>query len=123
MSDDVDLDKLFKDASSTPPEPSPDFLARVLNDGLTHQPAAKGVMSAPVKKRSRFAQFFDELGETIGGWPTLAGLATATIAGVYIGVSPPESLSVPFDAAFGEVTSFSDALDLGDGFDFTQYEG
>lgn len=123
MSRDNDLDMLFKQARNAPPEPSTDFLARVLSDAEAMQPAAAGIMSAPVKPRSGVAAFFAGLGNAIGGWPAVAGLATAAVTGLYIGISPPQSLSAPFNAAFGETSVFSDTLEFGDGFDFTLYEG
>ncbi len=123
MSSEKDLDMLFEQARSAPPEPSHDFLARVLSDAEAMQPAPAGVMSAPVVKRSAIGAFFAGLGDAIGGWPAVAGLATAAVTGVYIGISPPQSLSAPLAAAFGETSLFSETLEYGDGFDFTLYEG
>jgi hypothetical protein len=48
--------------------------------------------SAPVithRKQSLGAMLLD----VIGGWPTFSGLAAATVAGFWIGVAPPSSLS------------------------------
>ena len=46
----------------------------------------------------------------IGGWPALAGLATATVAGIWIGFAQPGSLGSVADG----VLETQSAYDLGD---------
>ncbi len=66
-----------------------DLAARMLvaahaeQDRLGH--ARDAVDRVPVRG-GILRQFFDG----IGGWPALAGMVTATVAGVWIGVSPPD---------------------------------
>ena len=120
---DLELDTLFEQARKVPPEPSADFLARVLSDGEAMQPASRGVMQTPVKKRTGLVALFAGFSDAIGGWPAFAGLASAAVTGLYIGIYPPESLISPISAALGEQSALSDALEFGDGFDFTQFEG
>lgn len=84
---DTGLEALFEAARATAPTPSPDLLARVLADAE----AAQAASVAPVRTapRRRFAQLFD----VIGGWPAMAGLVSAGVAGLWLGVSPPAALT------------------------------
>ncbi|MWD30223.1 hypothetical protein E0K89_022405, partial [Aquicoccus sp. SCR17] len=38
----------------------------------------------------------------LGGWPALGGLTAATLAGVWLGVSPPQGVSDPVAAWLGQ---------------------
>lgn len=85
---DVDLDIFFDAARSARPEPSPELMARVLDDALAMQPpAARPAPSVPTRS------WLGALLDTLGGWPAAASLATATLAGVWIGISPPDAVS------------------------------
>lgn len=119
MSED-DLDLLFSAARKAPPEPSAEFLARVLGDAQAEQGAAQGRHAGT---RPGMLERFKELVSAIGGWPALAGMATAAVTGLWIGISPPDSLIDPLGAAFGETAALSESLEFGEGFDFTQFEG
>ncbi|WP_293450822.1 hypothetical protein [Planktotalea sp.] len=124
MSTDDDLTALFDEVRRTPPEPSTDFMQRVLNDGQTMQPAPLGVMRMPPRKRGQIATFFAGLSDALGGWPAFAGLATAAVTGLWIGISPPQTLLTPFGMILGDDSAaLSGALEYGDGFDFTLFEG
>lgn len=81
------LDDLFAQASAQPPaQPSDDLIARVLADAASVQPApAAHVIGQP----GLWARIMD----AIGGWPALGGLAAATVAGIWVGVAPPASVS------------------------------
>ncbi|MBS8228746.1 dihydroorotate dehydrogenase [Vannielia litorea] len=74
-------------------EPSPELLARVLEDGYGVQDALAAVPAQaapyPAPRRGIFAALL----AAIGGAPGLAGLAAATVAGVWFGASPPEAVS------------------------------
>lgn len=124
MSDETELNKMFDLAKRTAPEPSPDFMARILSDAEAMQPATLGVLTETAAKRGIFRDMLSALGEAIGGWPAFAGLATAAVTGVWIGISPPQLLIEPFGTVLGTDTSaLSEALEYGDGFDFTLFEG
>jgi hypothetical protein len=77
--DDAVLEAVFAAARMAPPEPSEGLLERVL--------AASDVMPArpPIQVRGPRVGLWDRLIEMLGGWGGLGGLATATIAGVWIG--------------------------------------
>ncbi len=81
--DDVDLDGLFDDARVARPIPTENLMARIAADAALHQPS-------PSQLDRQAPGAFSRLLETLGGWPTIGGLVTATIAGVYIGFVQPE---------------------------------
>ena len=85
--DDLELDDLFSAAKSQAVTPSGDLLARIMLDAETQ--AATHAPIAPAPERQGFIA---SLLGVIGGWPAAAGLATATVAGVVIGISPPDVL-------------------------------
>ncbi|WP_050530396.1 hypothetical protein [Pseudaestuariivita atlantica] len=90
------LDELFAEASERDAHgASPDLLARVLGDAEAVQ---EGFV-APVARPSAPPRvpFWQSVLDAIGGWPAAAGLAAAGVAGVWIGVAPPEALE--FDMA------------------------
>lgn len=81
-----DLDSLFDLARAERPEADAALLARV-------QANADRVLAerAPPARapRRRIADFF----AAFGGWPAAAGMAAATLAGVWVGIDPPAALS------------------------------
>ncbi|WP_439140832.1 hypothetical protein [Planktotalea sp.] len=124
MRDTDDLEVFFEAAKSSPPAPSSDFMARVLSDAESMQPEALGVMQSMPPQQSGLKEFFSALSDAIGGWRAFAGLATAAVTGLWIGISPPAGLIEPFGSVLGTDTSaLSDAFEYGEGFDFTMFEG
>lgn len=110
------LDALLDQARETQvPDPSADFLARVLSDA---QEVQDGFAPALPERQPRPGLWAQLLG-AIGGWPAMGGLVTATVTGVWIGVSPPQSLSdtvTPYLEGAGLATSSDYVLDPFDGF-------
>ena len=92
------LEVFFRSLEAESGEQSPDLMARVLADAYDEQDllAAKALEGeltvAPAPRRG----FLRNLLDAIGGWPAVAGLATATVAGIWIGYNPP--------AAFDDLT-------------------
>ncbi|MFO7758576.1 MAG: hypothetical protein R6V26_08870 [Roseovarius sp.] len=87
-SDDHDhaaLEAFFHAARRTAPAPSEDMLARVLADAETVRTAAQ-VRRPGTARRAR-------LRDRLGGWPAMAGLATATLAGLWIGAALPARIT------------------------------
>lgn len=81
--DDALLEALFAEAAGDgKPEVSSDLLARVMADAEAMQPAAMALAARPARQ-GLLSQFM----QAIGGWPSLAGLATATVAGIWVGFS------------------------------------
>lgn len=111
------LEAFFAAARADAPTPSDDLVARILADADAVHPAP--VALAP--RRSASPAWRDVL-RGIGGWPALAGLATATVAGLWIGVQPPSGLdflgSETYDmqaAAFLDPASDFGLLELEEG--------
>ena len=86
------LDAFFAAAQAEAPQPGGDLLARIEAQALAEQPAQRA--ETPVVAGRRPSGLFGQLREALGGWAGVAGLATACAAGIWIGVNPPESLTV-----------------------------
>lgn len=84
--DEAGLEAFFDAGRKAMPEPSEALMAAILRDAATHMPAP--AKSGSAERRS----FWRELISQIGGWPALAGMATATVAGVWIGFAAPVQL-------------------------------
>ncbi|MDP5085134.1 MAG: hypothetical protein NWQ23_06915 [Yoonia sp.] len=80
-----DLDDLFADMRNLAVVPSDALMTRVLSDAATVQP------QNVVRDRPR-QDIWNRMLEAIGGWPSLGGLAAATVAGIWVGVAPPTSV-------------------------------
>lgn len=102
----VDLDALFAAEIDAPIAPSSEFLARVMGDADRIQSEFSSSQAESVSGNS----IWQSLVAAIGGWTTVAGLATATVAGVWIGVSPPSGLDILTDTVLGESFGYSDYL-------------
>lgn len=104
--DSVDLDALFAVERNAPVVPSSDFLAQIMQDAVEVQ-----AQFTPLEAKSA-AQFglWQSLVAAIGGWPTVAGLATATVAGIWIGISPPSGLDTLTESVMGTSFGYSDYL-------------
>ncbi|MCM2560752.1 hypothetical protein M8756_03190 [Lutimaribacter sp. EGI FJ00015] len=115
------LDGFFDAARKTAPAPSAELLARVLDDAQATQAAAGQVAmaSAVVTPRpTRLRQLVDLL----GGWPAMAGLATAGVAGLWLGISPPAALTGLSLAGFGEADPLLVSMISGDELDLLALE-
>lgn len=102
MSDkDQDLGGLgaFFDAARThPPAPSADLLARVLSDAEAEQVwITRRAQAAAEAPRTGL---LEQLYRLLGGWPAMAGLTTAVVAGVWIGTAIPAGVSGSAEAAY-----------------------
>lgn len=85
----VNLDDLFAAARQDERyEASSDLMARVLKDAETQQAHLAEVSSQPQNQPGKWAQFV----AVIGGWPSLTGLAAATVASVWVGFAVSGSL-------------------------------
>lgn len=89
---DAELEAFFRSARDMAEAPSTSLMSRVLADAYAEQDAisaASATMPPPVAPpRGFLAGFF----EAIGGWPAMAGLVTATAAGLWIGYNPPDAI-------------------------------
>ena len=113
----AELDRLF--AEATVPTPSEALLARVMADAdavLNERRIAQ--TTVPVAPGGWFRSILTG----IGGAPALAGLATATVAGIWIGYVQPGSVG-DLTAEFGAAEASYDLGDFMPGFDAVLEEG
>ncbi|MCO6382819.1 hypothetical protein [Oceanicola sp. 502str15] len=93
-------------------EPSPELLARVLEDGYGVQEgfaeAAPVIASAGGAAAAPRRGFLAALWASIGGAPGLAGLTAAALAGIWIGLRPPEAVSSVTASLLGSATATAD---------------
>ena len=89
--DDQALEAFFDAARLDTAAPSDALVSAILADAALYQPQPEilaGNIADPRPSRGLFA----DLMATVGGWPALAGMATATVAGVWIGFAAPAQL-------------------------------
>lgn len=89
--DDAVLEALFEAAIFDTPPPSDRLMDRVLADALETIPT--GPEAADKRSGVGKLGLFGQIINAIGGWPAVAGLATATVAGVWIGIYPNDVVS------------------------------
>ncbi|MBW6505840.1 MAG: dihydroorotate dehydrogenase [Rhodobacteraceae bacterium] len=94
-----DLDVLFAQACSEVPDLPPGLLARVLADADAELAARS--RAAPAPRPVLRLGIMAELLALLGGWRAVSGLATATVAGVWIGFSGLSGLPDAATALFG----------------------
>lgn len=83
----------FAALKARPARPGPDLVARILADAdrVQGEPAAVAPPARVPHRPVRFAPLAAAI-RALGGWPAMAGLATAAAAGVWIGIAPPSGL-------------------------------
>ena len=92
------LGAFFDAARAHPPAPSAELLARVLSDAEAEQVwITRRTEAARAAPRSGL---LEQLYRLLGGWPAMAGLTAAVVAGVWIGTTLPEGLSGSNEAAY-----------------------
>ncbi len=94
------------------PEVSADLLARVLEDAETVQ---AGFATTALPSRRQRRGLLSQLGAALGGWPAFAGLAAASVCGLWLGISPPQGLSDTAAFYLSEDTALFDPVS---GFEF-----
>jgi hypothetical protein len=112
---DANLDSLFAEAQSDMAAPSDAFMARVLADADSVQDAngaglpdwAKSKPDQPVR-----GSWFANLLDSVGGWRGGAGLATATVMGLAVGLGAPTTVTELASGTWGS-TSILQTADLG----------
>lgn len=112
------LAEFFAAGRDKPLEPSADFLGRILSDAEQVQ---AGFASSETVVATSEGWFASMLG-AIGGWPSLAGLATATVAGLWIGFSSPTTVDGLASGYLG-VGETVELVDLFPDFDDLLLEG
>lgn len=102
--DNRELDALFAEArAAQPAAPSADLLARVLGDAYAAQPPAAPAAPLPAPG-GRPRGWLAGIGGLFGGGAALAGLVSAGLAGLVIGLMQPAPVSAFTGAVTGAVT-------------------
>ena len=88
--DDMMLESLFEAGRAEAPVPSQDLMARILADAQANMPAPAPIVRAarPVRRG-----LLAGLLAAVGGWPSVATMATATVAGIWLGFAQPDTLN------------------------------
>lgn len=102
-----ELGAFFAAAKVRTPEPGTALFARVMADAEAVQ---AGFALAPVATspalgstvRARLAVIW----QALGGWPSVAGLSAATVAGLWIGIAPPAALGTVAPILKGGAATF-----------------
>lgn len=84
------LDDLFAAARAARPAPSEALMARVLADALAEQPRVAAQAPGP---RQRGPGLWARLVWAIGGTGALAGMGTAAVTGLFLGLVQPAGLA------------------------------
>lgn len=91
LDDDKMLEAFFEAARDDAPVPSQDLMARILADAQAELPAPAPILRQAVEPRRR--SLLASLLAAVGGWPSVATMATATVAGIWIGFAQPDALN------------------------------
>lgn len=112
-----DLDRLLAGLAAVPRDASDQLVTRILGDAdRVQRDAAAGRRAGGTASPGAHAGFWARLVQAVGGAGAVAGLGTAAVAGVALGVLQPASLSGVTAAVWGETATMSVDLlpDTGD---------
>lgn len=118
---DADLDALLSDLRSHPPEADARLLARIVDDAQAVQSSRTSVRAVVPAREPALRRWISALGGSVA----LAGLGTAAMAGLWIGIAQPASLIDVTDqlsAALGREAAL-DYVELFPDFTTLQIEG
>ena len=110
------LEAYFEAARAETAAPSTELMARVLSDAHAVQ---DGLMPSPDKGMARLAGLRRAF-RAVGGWPAMAGLASATVAGVWIGATQPDALTPYTSFLQQDAALYQIDLPAGVGFDIDE---
>jgi len=110
------LDAYFEAARAETAAPSTELMARVLSDA---QDVQDGLLAPSDKAMARFAGLRRAV-RALGGWPAVAGLASATVAGVWIGATQPNALTPYTSLLQQDAALYQIDLPAGAGFDLDE---
>lgn len=103
------LEAHFAVAKAGTKRPGDDLMARILTDADAVQAARAAGTMRPAALRGGW---FGVLLRGIGGWPAVGALATATVAGLWLGMNPPSGLLVAAESVLGVETGGEYLIDL-----------
>lgn len=85
---DDDLDALFAAVRQMQPAPAPGLVARVIADADRVQAG----FAVPARPAAGLRAWLAAVGGALGGGAAVAGIATAALAGFWIGIAQPDML-------------------------------
>lgn len=89
MLSDNALEEIFAAGRDATPAPSEALMARIMADADGEIAARAPV--APVRRPG--LSLWGRIVSGLGGWPAVAGMVTATVAGIWIGFASPDQLN------------------------------
>lgn len=110
------LETFFAAARAETAQPSDALMARILADAEAEIGLPRVGAPAAARPEAARAGFWATLGAAIGGWPALAGMATATVAGIWLGVAAPDRLATLSGGLIGTPSEGYELEDLLSGY-------
>ena len=98
------LEAHFKTLQEKHPSPSADLVSRVLADA--HDVQAAQLATKHAQGTALPSKRFSGILASFGGWPAMAGFAAATVAGVWIGINPPETIALTAQSILTDTDAF-----------------
>lgn len=87
MLSDAGLEAFFEVGRAEAPEPGESLMARIMADAEAEASARERPRKAPR------AGLLAGVLAAVGGWPALAGMVTAALAGIWLGFASPDELN------------------------------
>ncbi|MEP2717670.1 hypothetical protein [Pseudophaeobacter sp.] len=108
------LDDLFAVARNTPVEMPASLTAAILADAsqvqeLHRQAALQSLPGASRGEQGAAQRLWRQFSAAVGGWPSLGGLAAASLTGLWLGLAPPSFLPDPV-ASYAAFSSGSELI-------------
>lgn len=110
------MEAYFEAARAETAAPSADLMARVLSDA---QEVQDGLLAPSDKAMARLVRLRRAV-RALGGWPAVAGLASATVAGVWIGATQPNAMAPYTSFLQQDAALYQIDLSAGAGFDLDE---
>ncbi|MEL6960181.1 MAG: hypothetical protein AAGL89_14640 [Pseudomonadota bacterium] len=110
--DDSELDAILAQMRAEDAAPSDTLLDRIMADA-DDVLAGKAANPVAAPQAPLSTGLFKGVMDAIGGWPAFGGLVAATMAGVWIGVAPPDGVTTLASVVLGdtvEVSLFGDEV-------------
>jgi len=92
MMDDAELEAFFTAARAETVDPSAALMARIVADAEAQAEAREALRQMPAPRAPRRGLIAAVIGG-LGGWPAVAGMVTATVAGVWFGFAAPDQVN------------------------------
>ncbi|KQB16484.1 hypothetical protein LY44_03257 [Rhodobacter capsulatus] len=90
--EDTDLERFFRAARTAAPEPPAAFLTRLAAQAEAVQAETVPAKAVPARAARPRLGLVSALAAAFGGWAALGGMATATVAGLWIGLAGAPTL-------------------------------